>query len=813
MSTTEKIRTQMRAFGLDYAGPILADHRLHRFRANGDKSRNSWYVFHAGPPVAGAFGCWKRSVNENFCDRNGSLTQADWDQIRARWLEAEKAREQAETERRDKARKTAAWIMQRASPAEVSNAYLAKKCVQPHGELRQWRGLLVVPLRDAAGQLHSLQFIGDDGTKRFLTGGRIAGCFFTLAEKSNGPLVIAEGYATAASIVEATGLSVVSAMNCTNLAAVATAMRTKWPKREFIIAADNDAFTKDADGKPWNPGVEAGREVALAVGAKLAVPHFADVSTNPSDFNDLAKLKELNEVKTQIETAETPAETIAELVARLAKLTPLDFDRVCKAEAKRLGVKASTLEKEVTAIRANVREGAAADWMTDILPQAEPTPWADPVNGAELLDTLAATLNHFAVFTPHAADALALFILTTYGAELFDAAPYVHLSSPTKRCGKSLVNRLLAKLCARALPAGPCSESALFRAIAAVTPTLLIDETDTFFAEHPELRGILNAGNVRDDASILRTEETVSGGKKEFAVRRFSVFCPKVFVGIGRLGGKESRLWDTLADRCITIPMQRKRPDEKRVRFRRRRFDPEPLRQQCRRWVDDHSEALAGSEPSLPEELNDRAADLWEPLLAVADLAGGHWPDKARAAAAWFSGESETGESASDGTQLLADIATIFREIGRDRIFSDELCKHLNAMEERPYGDSRKGNGLNPNRLARELAPFGVSTRKIRLPGQPKPRQGYLAETFANAWQRYVPTLVPCVAKWNIGTKPVNTQDSSLFEVEQEAACSTLENAVLTNNNGPCSVVPVPKAQERGKTKQQQKLDLEPMLI
>jgi putative DNA primase/helicase len=294
---TETFRAAMRAAGLDYAGPIVADGRLHRFKAEGDKARNSWFVIHAGPPAAGAFGCWKRGLSEKWCSRDGSLSQAEWDSVRRRWQEADRERERTEKERHAKARKTAAWILSRSKPADGLHPYLQRKGVKVFGDVREWRGALVLPLRDANGELHSLQFIGADGVKKFLAGGRIAGCFFTVGEKPDGPLVIVEGCATGASVHEATGFATVGAMNAGNLLAASKALREKFPSREIIVAGDNDQFTNG------NPGLSKAREAAKAIGALLAVPQFADVTTKPTDFNDLHQLQGLDAVKTQIQSA------------------------------------------------------------------------------------------------------------------------------------------------------------------------------------------------------------------------------------------------------------------------------------------------------------------------------------------------------------------------------------------------------------------------------------------------------------------------------------------------------------------------------
>ena len=286
----------MRAAGLDYGGPLLADGKLHRIKVEGDRERNSWYVLHDGSPAAGAFGCWKRGFKETWCDRTQQLSQTDWDRVRERWQETDRQREEADANRQAKARKTADWILARAQSA-TAHTYLTAKGVQPHGDLRVYHTALVLPLHDSAGAVHSLQFIREDGSKRFLTGGRIAGCFFTIGDQQDGPLVICEGYATGASIHAATGFMVVCATHAGNLKAVAESFRRNLPARPIIVAADNDQFTAG------NPGLTKATATALAINAKLAVPQFSDLSSKPTDFNDLHQLAGLAEVVSQIEAA------------------------------------------------------------------------------------------------------------------------------------------------------------------------------------------------------------------------------------------------------------------------------------------------------------------------------------------------------------------------------------------------------------------------------------------------------------------------------------------------------------------------------
>jgi len=292
----QDFRAALRAAGLDFAGPLIADGKLRRFKTAGDHARNSWYILHDGSPAAGAFGCWKRGLKETWCDPRNQMSQADWDNVRQRWQAAEREREQADGQRQAQARKTAAWILKRAQPA-TAHPYLDAEQVQPHGEVQLYHDALVLPLRDTTGELHSLQFLQPDGSKRFLTGGRITGCFVQIPGPADGPLVICEGYATGASIHEATGYAVVCAMHAGNVLPVAAALRRVHPNRDILIAADHDQWT------PGNPGLTQARDAAERISAKLAGPQFADVSTKPTDFNDLHHLAGLAAVRQQLAAA------------------------------------------------------------------------------------------------------------------------------------------------------------------------------------------------------------------------------------------------------------------------------------------------------------------------------------------------------------------------------------------------------------------------------------------------------------------------------------------------------------------------------
>lgn len=288
---TRHHRTNSRAFpqdiavafkaALDKAGlptkdKITAGGKMHRFTVEGDKpgSKNGWYILYDDSLPAGAYGCWKRGISETWCLKpDQQMTAAERVEFSRRMIEARKAREAEEEARRRAAREKAAAIWQAAPPAPDNHPYLAAKGVRNHG-LRQHNRALVIPLRDSYGILHSLQFIDGTGNKRFLSGGRIQGCYFAIGSPIES-LCIAEGYATAASINESTHLPVAVAFNCGNLLPVAQALRAKFKTIEIILCADNDTRT------PGNPGLTKAMEAAAAVGARLAVPSCH------GDFNDL----------------------------------------------------------------------------------------------------------------------------------------------------------------------------------------------------------------------------------------------------------------------------------------------------------------------------------------------------------------------------------------------------------------------------------------------------------------------------------------------------------------------------------------------
>lgn len=248
---------------------VVADGRLHRYRVDGDKAGtcNGWYVLHLEASPFGAFGSWKTGQSETWTAATGAvITEAERKAQRARLAAARAARDAEQEKVHVEARARAAKLWARSSPAGNDHSYLVRKAVRAYG-IRQLRGQLLVPLRDHKGELHSLQFIGTDGRKTLLTGGRKRGCYHAIGRPDR-VMCICEGYATGATIHETTGHATAIAFDCGNLEPVARLLREKFPRLALVIAADNDA------GTPGNPGLTAATAAALAVGAAIAVPTF-----------------------------------------------------------------------------------------------------------------------------------------------------------------------------------------------------------------------------------------------------------------------------------------------------------------------------------------------------------------------------------------------------------------------------------------------------------------------------------------------------------------------------------------------------------
>ncbi len=329
----------------------------------------------------------------------------------------------------------------------------------------------------------------------------------------------------------------------------------------------------------------------------------------------------------------------------------------------------------------------------------DPEPWPEPVDAASLLEDIRTSIKRYAILPIGGGVAAALWVLHTYLVERLWITPRLVITSPTKRCGKTTVIECLQYLVPRPISTANVTAAAIFRTVEKYDPTLLIDEGDTFLKGSPDLKGILNSGHCKATAQVVRT------AGEDFEPRIFSTFGA---VAIGMIGNPA----DTILDRSVVLRMRRKTKEEKVARFRSEHVEKElePLRQKAARWAKDNGDKAAASEPETPSELNDRQADNWQILFAIADLAEGSWPEKARKAALTLSGTVSEEDTAA-GVQLLADIKELFDEKGTERLASTEIVEALVAMEERPWPEWQRGQPITKRQLARILKPFGISPR------------------------------------------------------------------------------------------------------
>lgn len=349
----------------------------------------------------------------------------------------------------------------------------------------------------------------------------------------------------------------------------------------------------------------------------------------------------------------------------------------------------------------------------------------DELDGEHVLNELREALTRYVVFANvHAAAAVTLWVATTHAVPAFEFAPRLALTSPEKRCAKSRTLDVVAGTCHRPLVSVNATVAAIYRSLDNEhPPTLIIDEADAIFgtkraAENNEdLRALLNAGHQRGRPALrcVGPQQTPT---------EFNTFAMAAIAGIGSLP-------DTITDRAVNVTMRRRKQGEKVAQFRSRRDGPvlARVRDRLATWAAEHLDELRNAEPSMP--VDDRAADTWEPLIAVADAAGGHWPDTARAACVALVTDAATADEERQlSTKLLTDIRDLFAEKHVPFIPSIELIRELRAIEESPWADE----DLSPRKLAQWLKEFGVQSSRNAAGSV----RGYRLADLTDVFTRYL---------------------------------------------------------------------------
>lgn len=391
-----------------------------------------------------------------------------------------------------------------------------------------------------------------------------------------------------------------------------------------------------------------------------------------------------------------------------------------------------------------------------IFPALEP--WPEPVNGAELADEIKALFDRYLYLPNGASAAVALWVMHTYGLDCFEITPRLGIESPMPRCGKSTLLSLIGMLAYRPLQLSSITAAAMFRLIAEHKPTLLIDEADTFLSKSEELRGIINAG-YEYNGTVSRVE-TVN---KKQVVSLFPCYGACAISGIG---GKHK----TIEERSVNIVMERKTHADKVERLRKREIRDTAIiiQQKCLRWVMDNAKRLTDARPEMPVYMGDRAADIWEPLFAIAETLSPTWLEQINHAAKALNKTQPNEDETSLRLQLLADIQRIFAGKPTDMFFaSTHLVELLRKIEESPWDEYGYGKGLKPHSLAKQLRFFGIVPRQLRN-GDNRNR-GYYHSDFFDAFNRYLPE---CMSPQNASESEANALTKEdldeAFEYAQE---------------------------------------------
>lgn len=357
------------------------------------------------------------------------------------------------------------------------------------------------------------------------------------------------------------------------------------------------------------------------------------------------------------------------------------------------------------------------------------------LDGAAILDDVHEFVGRFVAYpSTHAHIAHTLWLAHTHLMEAWDSTPRLAALSPEPECGKSRVLEVSELLVPRPVESVNVTPAYLFRKVADPDgrPTILYDEIDTVFGpkakDNEEIRGLLNAGSRRHS---MAGRCAVKG--RNIVTEEIPAYCAVALAGIGELP-------DTILSRSIILRMRRRAPNEVVEPWRRRVYLKEgiALYERLSTWSMQVEDELTGSWPLMPDGIEDRAADIWEPLIAIADAAGGEWPDRTRSACIELVAESRN-ITPSLGVRLLADLKDAFGNL--DHMSTFDILSSLHIIEEAPWGDMR-GKPLDPRGLSRMLKPYKVKSKNVRLqlPTGEKIVKGYSRADLWDSWERYVPT-------------------------------------------------------------------------
>jgi hypothetical protein len=507
-------------------------------------------------------------------------------------------------------------------------------------------------------------------------------------------------------------------------------------QQEETELTENSPAKAVSNGQPTNSlplpkGEGRGEGNAPAQNSAPAAPLSIEIQNskipNPSLFPPFPPVKDPEPAQAAAPVPPPPIENQSSKIEnpnsdfiRLARLSLVDYDLVRHAEAKRLHLRLPTLDHAVERARSLQDDADASS-----VPLSHLELWPEPILDAPaLFDEIHDRYLHYASLPGGAAVVLTLWPGHAHAIKAFDLTPRIHLTSRKQGCGKSTVLSILAALCPRVLRTNNLKPAVLYRT-GPRQPTVCLDEMDTYLHLYPELGGLLNASNDMD-ACVYRCEG--------HAIRAFKAYIAIALASIGPLV-------PTLRDRSIVLAMEEAPPGYPKARFDKRKLETETiLGRKIARWAQDNFAAIAACDPVLPPEAYNRLADKWRPLFAIAQVIGGHWPQRVLEA---FRQLNAKPEPAPDlGLLLLADIRDIFAKTGAQRLFSSALVDALCAVPERPWSlttpvtDLGSARPINEGWLARNLRRFAVRSHNLRINGDRA--KGYELIDFTGVFAKYL---------------------------------------------------------------------------
>ncbi|MBM3566047.1 MAG: DUF3631 domain-containing protein, partial [Alphaproteobacteria bacterium] len=391
--------------------------------------------------------------------------------------------------------------------------------------------------------------------------------------------------------------------------------------RDVLLWPDHDQPGRDAMTAVADELAAVGAAALALVNVPAEFPEGWDLADAPPVGWNTDRLGLLIDTARRIETVsevqrDEGVGNIEAEISRLAALPPIEYQTQRKTAAKRLGgMRASALDDFVKAKR---EENSPAPSKSNALELPTPEPWPDPVEGAALLSNMTAAIRRHVVMEEGAPEIVAFWVIYAHALDAFGISPRLSITSPEKGCGKTTALDVVGRLVPRPLHVANISAAAIFRTIEAAQPTLLIDEGDTFLKDNDEIRGILNSGHRKSAAFVVRTV----GDDHE--PRKFSTWAATAIAMIGRLP-------DTLEVRSVPVRLRRRLDSETIESLRGDKASHlDVLGRMAARWALDNFEAIRAADPVMPDGIINRAADNWRPILAIADVAGGEWPERMR---------------------------------------------------------------------------------------------------------------------------------------------------------------------------------------